>query len=120
MPGEDAPGFEVQIHQAEGDTTLKVAVDTVQNDLTPDVDHLEIGEVRLGNRLVNDLTLLYAAKEVKSGLFWRSVRIVWVPRTNLECNVHGDDSWVIAHRFDEHRHQSLLANDPRFMLMGYP
>jgi len=40
VPGEDAPGFEVQIHQAEGDVTLKVAVDTVQNDLTPDVDYI--------------------------------------------------------------------------------
>ena len=115
MPGEeDAPGFEVQIHQIEGDATLEVAIDAVQDDLTSDVDYLEVREVRLGNCLVNGLVLFYTAKEIEFGLFWRSGRIVRVPRTNLERNICGDYSWVIAHRFYENRHYSPLAGHPRF------
>ena len=43
MPGEEnAPGLEVQIHQVEGNATLEVTIDAVQNNLTPDIDYLEI------------------------------------------------------------------------------
>ena len=115
MPGEeDAPGLKVQIHQVEGNATLEVAVNAVQNNLTPDIDDLEIREVRLGDCLVNSLVLSYAAEEIKPGLFRRSGRIVRVPRTNFERNISSDDSWVIAHGFDEYRHYSPLANHPRF------
>ena len=105
MPGEeDAPGFEVQIHQVEGNATLEVTVDAIQNDLTPDIDYLEIREVRFGNCLVNSLVLFYAVKEVKFGLFWRSSCIIRVSGTDFERNIRGDDSWIVAHGFDEHRH----------------
>jgi len=111
---EDAPGFKVQIHQVEGNAALEVTIDTIQNDLTPDIDYLEIREVRFGNCLVNGLVLLYAAKEIKLGHFRRSVRVIRVPRANFERNVRGDNSWVIAHRFDEYRDYSPFTSYPRF------
>ena len=115
MPGEEyAPGFKMQIHQVKGNAALEVTVDAIQNNLTPDIDYLEIREVRFGNRLVNSLVLLYAAKEIKFGHFWRGPRVVGVPRANLERDVRGDNNRVIAHGFDEHRNYSTFASHPSF------
>jgi len=111
---EDAAGFEMQVHQVEGNATLEVTIDAVQNNLTPDIDYLEIREVGLGNRLVNSLVFSYAAKEVEFGLFWKSVRVVWVPGTDFKRNIRGDDNGVIARRFNEHSYYSPLASHPRF------
>ena len=104
----------MQVHQVEGNAALEVTIDAVQNNLTPDVDYLEIRKVRLGNRLINSLVFSDAAKEVDFGLPWRGGRIIRVPRTNFERNVRGDDGWVVAHRFDEHRHYSPFASHPHF------
>jgi len=115
MPGEkDAPGFEVQVHQVEGNAALEVTIDSVQNDLAPNIDYLQIREVRLRNRLVHSLVFFYAAKEVGFGLFRGSGRIVRVPRTNFERNVRGNDSRVVTRRLDEYHHYSPFASYPRF------
>ena len=104
----------MQIHQVECNSALKISIDPVHRDTTSHVDYAEVGQVGFGYSFVYLLVLLYATKEIFLGYFWGSILVVGVSGADLQCNIRGQDSRIIAYRLEENETESFLFSYPRF------
>jgi hypothetical protein len=104
----------MQVHQVVRHPTLQIPSDLVDMHRPSDVDDLAVAEMRLRDRLVDSFVLGDSVLEVRFGVGFRHVLVVWVARGNLEGNIGGDNGRVVADGFEEEKVESGLAGDAFF------
>ena len=94
----------MQVHEVERDSTLQITVNMAQCDLVADVLDPQVGQMGLGNGLVYSFVLADTSLEIRFGLLARHILVVGIARRDLKCDVGGDDSGIVANRFQEDEH----------------
>jgi len=70
--------------------------------------------MRLRDRLVHLLVRRYPPQEIPLGHLRRSVLVIRIPRAHFKRDVGGDDSGVIAYRFEKNKLDVPLFGYPGF------
>jgi len=86
----------MQVHEVESNSTLQIALDTVDCDRLSHVDYTAETEIRLSNRLVHPFIGIDPSTEISLSFFSRHALIIGVTRLYFECDVGSDNSGVIA------------------------
>jgi len=98
----------MQVGQKIRDPTLQVAMDPRDLHLSTHVHNLQIREMGLRDRLVDFFILLYPPQEIDLGSIRRDMAIIRISRGHFQSNIGGDDSWIIAKRFQKDKPYTLL------------
>jgi len=94
---KNAPGGNVQVHQVVYDPGLQVSLDMVDDNLTSNVNQLDIRQVFLGNRLVSLSVMDNASLKVLHGLLW--IHVFVIGRRQLDRHdVVKNQGLILAHR----------------------
>ena len=86
----------MKIHQVECNATLQVPMYAAEGDLIPDVVYSDAAQMRLRDCFIHGLVFLNASQEVALRIFAGHIFVVWIARGDLQCNVCGNDRWVIT------------------------
>lgn len=108
--------FEVQIHQIKRDSALQVTMDPGECYFTADVSDAKVGQMRLGDRLVDRFVLSDPTQEIPLGFFTCKILIVRVSAADFEGHVSGDDGWIVAYGFQKYNDNIFLFSHARLDL----
>lgn len=91
----------MQVHQIERDSTLQIPLDSIDRYLSSDIHDPAKADPRLRNRLIHALVLLDSFPEITFSVLFGHASVIRIARGDLERNVGGDDSRVVAVGFEE-------------------
>ena len=91
----------MQVHEIKRDSTLQISLYSIHCDLLSDIQDPAKAEFGFCDGLIHAFVCFDTSSEILFGFFARHPLVIRVTRLNLECDVYGDDCWIVAKRLQE-------------------